>query len=62
MESRQELERTELPRQEQGSDDRSGRTRKDKNHDKEKQDIPESTDVLGAEEDLEGDRGGEDGK
>ena len=45
--------------QEQGS---ASRTRKDKNKDKKKECIPESTGVLGAEENLEGGRGGEDGK
>ena len=62
MESRQESERTELPKQGQGSASGTRRTRKDENNDKEKQDKPESTDVLGAEEDLEGGREGEDGK
>ena len=63
MESRQQWDRTELPRQEQGSANRSGTTRKDKNNDKEEQGIPESADVLGADEDFEGGRGGEeDGK
>ena len=45
--------------QEQGS---ASRTRKDKNKDKEKEYIPESTGVLGANENFEGGGGGENGK
>ena len=46
-------------KEEQGS---ASRTRNDRNKDNEKERISESTDVLGADENFEGGREGEDGK